>query len=353
MAKKFVFFFGDGSSEGRADQKNLLGGKGANLCEMANLGVPVPAGFTISTEVCTHYYENGRKLPGDLDSQIRKAMARVEKVMGGKFGDAKNPLLVSVRSGARVSMPGMMETVLNLGLNENVLQGIIAKTKNARFAWDSYRRFVQMFSAVVMELDSGLFNRRMDELKAEVGVKDDTELSAEQLQKLTADYKAIYKREVGKAFPDDPWKQLEAAVGAVFQSWMKHKAVEYRRIYRIPETWGTAVNVQSMVYGNMGDDCATGVAFTRDAGTGDNHFSGEYLINAQGEDVVAGIRNAMPINEESAAASTGGAKYVTLEKAMPTCRTSSSRSRTTNSGCCRPVTASAPPRQLSRSPWTW
>jgi pyruvate,orthophosphate dikinase len=315
MAKKFVYFFGDGSSEGRADQKELLGGKGANLCEMANLGVPVPAGFTISTEVCTHYYEHGRKLPSDLDTQIRKAMARVERVMGGKFGDAKNPLLVSVRSGARVSMPGMMETVLNLGLNEKTLEGVIAHTKNPRFAWDSYRRFVQMFSAVVMELDSGLFNRRMDQLKHEVGVRYDTDLTADQLKQLTADYKAIYKREVGKPFPDDPWKQLEAAIGAVFQSWMKHKAVEYRRIYRIPGWWGTAVNVQSMVFGNMGDDCATGVAFTRDPGTGDDHFSGEFLVNAQGEDVVAGIRTPQPINKESAEAS--GSKLPTLEKQMP------------------------------------
>ncbi|MCX7718427.1 MAG: pyruvate, phosphate dikinase [Candidatus Sumerlaeaceae bacterium] len=318
MAQKFVYFFGDGKSEGGAEMKNLLGGKGANLGEMARLGLPVPAGFTITTEVCTYYYQHGRKLPPGLDKEIRSHMARVEKVMGAKFGDPKNPLLVSVRSGARASMPGMMETVLNLGLNEQTLQGIIAKTKNERFAWDLYRRFVHMFSKVVMEIEDELFGRRLDELKKEVGVKLDTELNAEQLKQLTADYMKIYKDHVGSAFPSDPWKQLELAIGAVFQSWNKKKAVDYRKINNIPEWWGTAVNVCSMVYGNMGDDCATGVAFTRDPATGEKRFFGEWLKNAQGEDVVAGIRTPQPINEESRSHGDDGS-LPTLEKEMPKC----------------------------------
>lgn len=315
MSTKYVYLFGGGTSEGRADMKNLLGGKGANLCEMARLGIPVPAGFCITTEVCTYYYENGRKYPEGLEKEVRAAMAATEKIMDAKFGDPGNPLLVSVRSGARASMPGMMETVLNLGLNEKTLEAIIKKTNNPRFAWDLYRRFVHMFSKVVMEMEDELFGRRLDELKKEVGVKEDTELSAEQLKSLTDDYKKIYEKHVGKPFPTDPWEQLFAAVGAVFQSWNKKKAIDYRKINNIPEWWGTAVNICSMVYGNMGDDCATGVAFTRDPSTGDHRFFGEWLKNAQGEDVVAGIRTPQPVNESSRGPQDEGKP--TLEAEMP------------------------------------
>jgi len=315
MATKYVYFFGGGASEGKGDQKELLGGKGANLCEMARMGIPVPAGFVVSTEVCTDYYKRGRKLPTTLEKEVRANMAKVEKVMGGKFGDSKNPLLVSVRSGARISMPGMMETVLNLGLNEQTLEGIIRKTNNPRFAWDLYRRFVHMYSAVVMELDNEHFNRHMDKIKEQKGVKADTDLSADDLKELTSAYKAIYKKEVGSEFPSDPWQQLWGAIGAVFNSWMKKKAKDYRRIYNVPEWWGTAVNVQSMVYGNMGDDCATGVAFTRNPSNGEHFFYGEYLKNAQGEDVVAGIRTPQPINEASR--NQGDTEAATLENEMP------------------------------------
>lgn len=317
MSPKYLYFFGAGKSEGRAEMKNLLGGKGANLCEMASLGLPVPAGFVITTEVCTYYYQNGKKLPADLDKDIRVYMLRVEKVMGAKFGDAKNPLLVSVRSGARASMPGMMETVLNLGLNEQTLQGVIEKTQNERFAWDLYRRFVHMFSKVVMEIEDELFGRRLDQMKKEAGVKLDTELNAAQLKQLTHDYKAIYQKHVGKPFPTDPWEQMRLSIGAVFQSWNKKKAIDYRKINNIPDWWGTAVNICSMVYGNMGDDCATGVAFTRDPATGDRRFFGEWLKNAQGEDVVAGIRTPQPINESSRSSDDKG--LPTLEAEMPVC----------------------------------
>lgn len=313
--KKYVYFFGEGKSDGRADMKNLLGGKGANLCEMARLGIPVPPGFVITTEVCTAYYEAGKKLPRGLDKQVEAAMAHCERIMKAKFGDPKNPFLVSVRSGARISMPGMMETVLNLGLNPKTVQGIIDKTNNPRFGYDLYRRFIQMFSAVVMNLENDLFNRRMDALKKERRVENDTDLKAEDLKRLTADYKEIYQEHIGQPFPEDPWKQLYAAVGAVFESWNKKKARDYRKIYNVPESWGTAVNICSMVYGNMGDDCATGVAFTRSPSNGDHRFFGEWLKNAQGEDVVAGIRTPQPVNEASRDAGDKG--LPALEKEMP------------------------------------
>jgi pyruvate,orthophosphate dikinase len=300
--KKFVYFFGNGKADGKAEMKNLLGGKGANIAEMTNLGIPVPAGFTITTEVCTYYYEKGHKYPPGMKMEVEKALKRVEKTMGAKFGDEKNPLLVSCRSGARISMPGMMDTVLNIGLNDKTIQGVIAKTKNERFAYDAYRRFVHMYGDVVMgvrpksEKDHEPFDEIMDKLKAKRKVKLDTELTAEDLKELVAQYKALIRRRLGRPFPEKPMDQLWGAIGAVFSSWDVPRAVSYRQIHGIPNEWGTAVNVQSMVFGNMGDDSATGVAFTRDPATGENYFYGEYLTNAQGEDVVAGIRTPQPIN---------------------------------------------------------
>ena len=301
MSTKYVYFFGDGKADGAADMKNLLGGKGANLAEMTNLGIPVPAGFTISTEVCTYYYDHGKSYPKELADQVRDALNQVEGVMGAKFGDADNPLLVSVRSGARVSMPGMMDTVLNLGLNDTTVQGIIKQTDNPRFAYDSYRRFVTMYGDVVMGLrpesedDHDPFEEILDKKKADRGVKLDTELSADDLKELVGEFKAMIKQRLGQEFPEDPMDQLWGAVGAVFGSWNNERAIVYRRMQGYPSEWGTAVNVQSMVYGNMGDDCGTGVAFTRDPATGEKVLYGEYLINAQGEDVVAGVRTPQPI----------------------------------------------------------
>ncbi|MGH6914944.1 MAG: PEP/pyruvate-binding domain-containing protein, partial [Geminicoccales bacterium] len=287
---KWVYGFGDSKSEGSADMRNLLGGKGANLAEMANLGLPVPPGFTITTEVCTHYYGNGKKYPDDLRQQVSKALARVEKAVGARFGDASNPLLVSVRSGARVSMPGMMDTVLNLGLNDATVEVLARRSKDARFAYDSYRRFIQMYSDVVLGVDHYSFEDILELLKEEKGASLDTELAADDLKTLVASYKRCVESELGRPFPQDPEEQLWGAVGAVFDSWMIARAVTYRRLHDIPEDWGTAVSIQAMVFGNMGDDCVTGVAFTRDPSTGSNQFYGEYLVNAQGEDVVAGIR---------------------------------------------------------------
>jgi pyruvate,orthophosphate dikinase len=293
---KYVYTFGGKKAEGEAKMKNLLGGKGANLAEMTNLGVPVPAGMTISTEVCTYYYENDHNYPKELEKQVGDALKYVEKSMGAKFGDTENPLLLSVRSGARVSMPGMMDTVLNMGLNQTTLEGIIAKTGNARFGWDSYRRFIQMYSGVVMGVPSEHFEEIIDEMKSAKGIKLDTEFNVEDLQEMVTKFKAKVEEDLGKSFPDDPTEQLWGGIGAVFKSWNTPRAVEYRRINGYPDHWGTAVNVQAMVFGNMGDDCATGVAFTRDPSTGENVFYGEYLVNAQGEDVVAGIRTPQPIN---------------------------------------------------------
>ncbi len=301
--QKYVYFFGGKKAEGNAKMKNLLGGKGANLAEMVNIGLPVPAGFTITTEVCTYYYKHNKKYPKELKKQVLSALKKVEKIMGSKFGDKKNPLLVSVRSGARISMPGMMDTILNLGLNDETVQGLIEKTNNPRFAYDSYRRFVQMYGDVVLglqpqdkrELDP--FEVIIDRKKKARKVEQDTDLTAEDLKELVAEFKAEIKKKTGHDFPDDPMEQLWGAIGAVFGSWMNERAIVYRKINEIPSEWGTAVNVQSMVFGNMGEDSGTGVAFTRDPATGENVFYGEYLFNAQGEDVVAGVRTPHKIAE--------------------------------------------------------
>ncbi|AFH48053.1 Pyruvate phosphate dikinase [Ignavibacterium album JCM 16511] len=305
MAKtqKYVYFFGGKKAEGKADMKALLGGKGANLAEMVNIGLPVPAGFTITTEVCTYYYKNNHKYPKELKAQVLNALKKVEKEMGAVFGDPKNPLLVSVRSGARASMPGMMDTILNLGLNDVTVQGLIEKTNNPRFAYDSYRRFVQMYGDVVLGLkpkdkhEHDPFEVIIENKKHSKGVKLDTELTADDLKELVQEFKTAIKEKTGHDFPDDPMEQLWGAIGAVFGSWMNERAIVYRKLNNIPEWWGTAVNVQSMVFGNMGEDSGTGVAFTRDPATGENVFYGEYLFNAQGEDVVAGIRTPHPISE--------------------------------------------------------
>ena len=305
MAKtqKYVYFFGGKKAEGKAEMKALLGGKGANLAEMVNIGLPVPAGFTITTEVCTYYYKNNHKYPKELKAQVLAALKKVEKEMGAVFGDPKNPLLVSVRSGARASMPGMMDTILNLGLNDVTVQGLIEKTNNPRFAYDSYRRFVQMYGDVVLGLkpkdkhEHDPFEVIIENKKLAKGVKLDTELTADDLKELVAEFKTAIKEKTGHDFPDNPMEQLWGAIGAVFGSWMNERAIVYRKLNNIPEWWGTAVNVQSMVFGNMGEDSGTGVAFTRDPATGENVFYGEYLFNAQGEDVVAGIRTPHPISE--------------------------------------------------------
>ncbi|WP_418495098.1 pyruvate, phosphate dikinase [Coprobacter sp.] len=332
---KSVYTFGNGQAEGRSDMKNLLGGKGANLAEMNLIGVPVPPGFTITTEVCTAYNKEGKDAVVKLiKADVEKAMAHVENLMGTKFGDAKNPLLVSVRSGARVSMPGMMDTVLNLGLTDEAVEGVAQKSGNPRFAWDSYRRFVQMYGDVVLGMkpkskeDIDPFEEVMDEVKKQKGVKNDTELEVEDLKLLVKRFKAAVKERTGKDFPNSPWEQLWGAICAVFDSWMNERAIYYRRMNQIPEEWGTAVNVQAMVFGNMGETSATGVAFTRDAATGEDIFNGEYLINAQGEDVVAGIRTPQQITIEGSrrwAALQGiseeerASKYPSLEEAMPAC----------------------------------
>jgi pyruvate,orthophosphate dikinase len=296
MAEKYVYFFGNGKAEGRADMKNLLGGKGANLAEMTSIGLPVPPGFTISTDVCTYYYANGETYPTSLNDEVEANLKQVEAIMDRVFGDAANPLLVSVRSGARASMPGMMDTILNLGLNDTTVQGIIAQSGDERFAYDAYRRFVQMYADVVMGMDKHALEHLLEMKKAQKNVHLDTDLTADDWKELVAAFKAAIKQELGQEFPEDPKQQLWGAIGAVFGSWMNQRAITYRKLNNIPADWGTAVNVQSMVYGNMGEDCATGVAFTRDPSTGDNYFYGEYLVNAQGEDVVAGIRTPQPIN---------------------------------------------------------
>ncbi|MGB8958654.1 MAG: pyruvate, phosphate dikinase [Candidatus Aminicenantales bacterium] len=303
MAKKYVYFFGAGAAEGNMKMKDILGGKGANLAEMAGIGLPVPPGFTISTEVCALYYKNRQRIPESLRLEVEKNVKRLEKAVGQAFGDPKNPLLVSVRSGARASMPGMMDTILNLGLNDKTAAALAAKTGNERFVYDSYRRFVQMYGDVVLGLkpvhkdDIDPFEDIIERMKHALGIKGDTDLSAADLKDLVALFKAAIKEKTGHEFPDDPKKQLWGAIGAVFGSWMNDRAIAYRKMYDIPEAWGTAVNVQLMVFGNMGNDSGTGVAFTRDAATGENVFYGEYLMNAQGEDVVAGIRTPKPIAE--------------------------------------------------------
>jgi pyruvate,orthophosphate dikinase len=294
---KWVYSFGAGHNEGRAEMRNLLGGKGANLAEMASIGLPVPPGFTITTEVCTSFYKNDRRYPDGLQAEVRAALARVEQAVGLKFGDRHKPLLVSVRSGARVSMPGMMDTVLNLGLNDATVEGLGEASGDARFAWDSYRRFLQMFGSVVLGVDHHRFEEIIEHVKVDAGVVEDTALAASDWHRVVDGYKETVRRETGKPFPQDPEEQLWAAIGAVFGSWMNPRANTYRRLHDIPADWGTAVNVQAMVFGNMGDDCATGVCFTRDPSTGENIFYGEYLINAQGEDVVAGIRTPQPLSK--------------------------------------------------------
>ena len=295
--QKFVYFFGNGKAEGRTDMKALLGGKGANLAEMTNIGIPVPPGFTITTEVCDLFYKLGRKYPAPLKSQVAAAVKKLEKAMGAGLGDPRNPLLVSVRSGAAVSMPGMMDTVLNLGLNDRVVAGIIASTGNARFAWDAYRRFINMFGDVVMGIDHHKFEAILDKHKKRARVELDTDLSADDLGKVVADYKKLYKKETGSPLSSDPMTHLWKSIDAVFGSWNNPRAIRYRQLNDIRGLIGTAVNVQAMVFGNMGDNCATGVCFTRDPSTGKNEFYGEYLINAQGEDVVAGIRTPRPIKK--------------------------------------------------------
>ena len=293
MAKKYCYLF----SEGNADMRELLGGKGANLAEMTNIGLPVPQGFTITTEACTQYYEDGRQISDEIQAEINEYIVKMEGIVGKKFGDKENPLLVSVRSGARASMPGMMDTILNLGLNEDVVQVMAEKSGNPRWAWDCYRRFIQMYSDVVMEVGKKYFEQLIDKMKEEKGVKQDVELTAEDLKELASQFKAEYKAKIGQDFPTDPKEQLMGAVKAVFRSWDNPRANVYRRDNDIPYSWGTAVNVQSMAFGNMGDDCGTGVAFTRDPATGAKGLFGEFLTNAQGEDVVAGVRTPMHINE--------------------------------------------------------
>jgi pyruvate, orthophosphate dikinase len=303
MPRKYVYFFGGKKAEGKAEMKSLLGGKGANLAEMVNISLPVPAGFTITTEVCTYYYDNNEKYPKELNAQVLAALNKVEKEMGAKFGDSENPLLLSVRSGARASMPGMMDTILNLGLNDESVQGLIKKTNNPRFAYDSYRRFVQMYGDVVLGLkpvdkhDEDPFEVILDNKKHKHGFRLDTELTADHLKELVEEFKAAIREKTGHDFPDNPMDQLWGAVSAVFGSWMNERAIVYRKLNNIPADWGTAVNVQSMVFGNMGEDSGTGVAFTRDPASGENIFYGEYLFNAQGEDVVAGTRTPHPISE--------------------------------------------------------
>ncbi|MBP6687647.1 MAG: pyruvate, phosphate dikinase, partial [Lacibacter sp.] len=326
---QYVYFFGGGKADGNESMKNLLGGKGANLAEMAghpNLRLPVPPGFTVTTEVCTYYYGNKKTYPRVLNQQVQEALSKMEKLTGKKFGDVKNPLLVSVRSGARRSMPGMMETVLNVGFNEHTIKGIIEQSGDARFAYDAYRRLIMMYADVVMEKAGGaepkggkgirkVLDEKLEKVKHTKGYKFDTDLTVDELKKLVKDFKTTVVKVLGKPFPEDPYEQLWGSVGAVFSSWMGKRAIEYRRIEKIPDEWGTAVNVQAMVFGNMGESSATGVAFTRNPGNGENHFYGEYLVNAQGEDVVAGIRTPAPVNEYSKNAQSE--QFTTLEKLMP------------------------------------
>lgn len=312
---KWVYTFGDGQAEGSAKDRNLLGGKGANLAEMCNLGLPVPPGFTISTDVCTRYYDDGRSYPDGLHAEVKNALGHIAAIVERNFGDADKPLLVSVRSGSRASMPGMMDTVLNLGLNDNTVEALAREAGDERFAYDSYRRFIQMYSNVVLDLDHSIFEEILEDTKATLGHEVDTALTAEDWKGIIADYKAKIEEELGEPFPQEPEKQLWGAIGAVFSSWMNARAITYRRLHSIPENWGTAVNVQAMVFGNMGETSATGVAFTRNPSTGEKKLYGEFLVNAQGEDVVAGIRTPQNITEE--ARISAGSDRPSLEKLMP------------------------------------
>src|SRR5690242_264402 len=312
---KWVYRFGDGAAEGRAEMRNLLGGKGAGLAEMSNLGLPVPPGFTITTEVCTYFYAHEKSYPTELRDQVGYGLAALERSLGTWFGDADNPLLVSVRSGARVSMPGMMDTVLNLGLNDQAVVGLARKSGDERFAYDSYRRFIQMYGQVVLGVDHHHFEELIENHKLETGANLDTDLSAEDWKTIVSGFKDVVCQEYGLPFPQDPEEQLWGAIGAVFGSWMNPRAVTYRRLHDIPADWGTAVNIQAMVFGNMGPDCATGVAFTRDPSTGANIFYGEFLVNAQGEDVVAGIRT--PQHLTIAGKETNKSDLPAMEEVMP------------------------------------
>ncbi|MBW2217292.1 MAG: pyruvate, phosphate dikinase, partial [Deltaproteobacteria bacterium] len=325
---KYVYFFGDGKAEGKAEMKNELGGKGANLAEMTNLGIPVPPGFTLSADTNTAYFDAGGKIPDEAVEQSKEGISKVETIMGRKFGATENPLLISVRSGARMSMPGMMETVLNVGLCSATIPGMVKQSGNERFVYDAYRRLITMYSDVVMEKAAGIevedeekairpqLEKLLNIVKKDNGYKMDTDLTAEDLKQLCEDYKVKVEEVLGGKFPDDPWEQLWGGIGAVFQSWRGKRAISYRRIENIPEEWGTAVNVQTMVFGNMGEESATGVAFTRDPSTGDPHFFGEWLVNAQGEDVVAGIRtpNALNVYGKQPGKSD---QLPSLEEAMP------------------------------------
>jgi pyruvate, orthophosphate dikinase len=312
---KLVYFFGSGEAEGEASMRNLLGGKGANLAEMNRIGLPVPAGFTITTEVCAAFYSNERKYPEQLTTQVNEAITKVEKVMKARFGDAKNPLLMSVRSGARASMPGMMDTVLNLGLNDTTVEGLIKQSGDARFGYDSYRRFITMYANVVLGLEHHHFEEMLQKKKISLGKKEDTDLDANDWKELVVQFKSHVRKKTGKPFPEDPQEQLWGAISAVFSSWMIKRAITYRQLNGIPDDWGTAVNVQAMVFGNMGKDCATGVAFSRNPSSGDNNLYGEYLINAQGEDVVAGIRTPQQITIKGREEQTS--KLPSMEESMP------------------------------------
>jgi len=334
---KYVYSFGNGSADGKSEMKNLLGGKGANLAEMNHLGIPVPPGFTITTDVCTYYYDNNLAFPEELKNQVPDALKNIESIMGSKFGDKKNPLLISVRSGARQSMPGMMETVLNVGLTSNTIPGLIAKTENSRFVYDAYRRLITMYADVVMEKAAGIdpiegqgIRQKLEQIlefyKKENNLKNDTDLSAEQLQEISELYKKEINNSLGSDFPDDPFIQLWGGIEAVFKSWNGARAISYRQIEKIPEKWGTAVNIQSMVFGNMGNNSATGVAFTRNPATGENQFYGEWLANAQGEDVVAGLRTPNPLNEATKTEDTKD--LLSLESAMPDLYTKLAKIRT-------------------------
>jgi pyruvate,orthophosphate dikinase len=314
MAVKYVYFFGANQTEGGGQMRNLLGGKGANLAEMTAIGLPVPAGFTLTTELCTEFYRNDRRYPDGVSEEVSENLAKLEAAMDKRFGDPANPLLLSVRSGSRASMPGMMDTVLNLGLNDTTVQGLIDQSGDARFAYDSYRRFIQMYSNVVLGMDGEVLEHIFENMKETRGVVLDTELSADDLKQLVSLFKAKVKETLNREFPEDPKEQLWGAINAVFGSWMNPRAMTYRKLNNIPADWGTAVNVQAMVFGNMGNDCATGVAFTRNPSTGENYFFGEFLLNAQGEDVVAGIRTPQPIDKESS-----DGQLPSLEEVMPEC----------------------------------
>ena len=365
---RYVYRFGGGVNDGGNGDKNLLGGKGANLDGMAAIGLPVPPGFTITTDMCTRYYQDGGVFPDSLRAEVANGIAHIEGVTGKRFGDKADPLLVSVRSGARISMPGMMDTVLNLGLNDETVLGLAAASGDERFAWDSYRRFIQMYSDVVLELDHGAFEEALEIAKEDQGYTLDTQMTADDWKALVGEYKGLVEKLWNKPFPQDVHDQLWGAISAVFGSWQAERAKVYRRLNSIPGDWGTAVNVQAMVFGNMGDTSATGVAFTRDPATGENAYYGEYLINAQGEDVVAGIRTPQYLTKAARERAPSRCRWKrrcptpmpswrgcsrSSKPIIATCRTSSLRCSRASCGCCRPGRASALPRPRSRSRWTW